>query len=283
MFDKIGYTWQIMTESWHVLKQDKEMLLFPLLSGIACLLVTASFVLPVYTGHAPQFSLDQDQDTLANYVYAFLFYLVNYFVITFFNTALIACAIKRLRGGNPTFGEGLSAATSRIHLIFGWAIVSATVGVLLNIVQNKAGKAGQIASGILGFAWTLLSYLAVPVMVVENKGPIAALKESASLLRKTWGEQLIGNFGFGAIFFLLNIPAIVAIVAGIVLYVQQNTAVGIALVAAGILYLLTVALIQSALQAIFQAAVYLYAADPQAPQSTGGFPVTLVASAISPK
>jgi hypothetical protein len=283
MFEKISYTWEVMGASWRVLRQDKEMLLFPLLSGIGCLLVSASFAVPLFAGKMPDFNTDNVQGNVLYYVGAFLFYFVNYFVITFFNTALIACAVKRLRGGDPTFSEGLSEALARVHLIFGWALISATVGVILRVIQDKAGKLGQLAAGLLGFAWTLLSYLAIPVLVVENKGPIDALKESASLLRRTWGEQLIGNFSFGVIFFLLNIPAIVAIIGGIIFFMQQQIPLGITLIAIGALYLLVVSLVQSALQAIFQAAVYLYAANPQDPQVTRGFPVQLASSAISPK
>ncbi len=283
MLEKIHYTWEITGASWQVLKQDKEMLLFPLLSGIACVLVMASFALPFVVGEPPQFNLDEPAGNVLYYTLAFLFYLVNYFVITFFNTALITCAIKRLRGGDPTFGEGISEALSRTHLIFGWALVAATVGVLLKIVQDKAGKFGQLAAGLLGFAWTLLSYLALPVMVVENKGPIAALKQSAAMLRRTWGEQLIGNFSFGVIFFLLNIPAFAGIFAGIMLIATKSAVLGIALIVIAVLYLLVLGLVQAALQAIFQAAVYMYAAEPQQLQSNRGFPVSLVASAISPK
>ena len=283
MFDKISYTWELMGASWNVLKQDTEMLLFPLLSGIACLLVTASFAFPMITGHTPTFDPNQPGGNAIYYVGVFLFYVVNFFIITFFNTALIACAIKRLRGGDPTFSEGLSEAFSRIHLILGWAILSATVGVVLKIVQDKSGWVGKLAAGLLGFAWTLLSYLAVPVLVAQNKGPIDALKESAALLRKTWGEQLIGNFSFGVIFILLNIPAIIAIIIGVIMMMQQAFALGVVLIVIGALYLLVASLIQTALQAIFQAAVYLYAADPNALESNRGFPVALVAGAISPK
>src|ERR1041385_4400853 len=108
MFAKIGYTWRLMGASWEVLKQDKEILLFPLFSGICCLLVFASFALPMWvTGswHPPRGAAAADQQVIY-YGVLFLFYLCNYFVITFFNTAIIACAVMRLSGGNPTVADG---------------------------------------------------------------------------------------------------------------------------------------------------------------------------------
>jgi hypothetical protein len=282
MFGKISYTWSVMGESMRILRKDKEMLLFPLLSGIACLLVTASFAIPIFMGHGFQSETDQSSGNALYYVVGFLFYFCTYFIITFFNAALIACAVKRLRGGDPTFSEGISEALARVHLIFGWALLAATVGMILRIIQDRGGKLGQFIAGLLGFAWTLLSYLAVPVLVVENKGPFAALKESASLLRKTWGEQLIGNFSFGGLFFLINLPAIAALFIGFFLITAKATAaLGVVVMAGGILYLLIASLVQTALQAIFQAAVYLFAADPQALE--GGFEPQLVSQAISPK
>ena len=121
----------------------------------------------------------------------------------FFNTAIIACAINRLQGGEPSVGYGFSVAMSRIHLILGWALLSATVGLALRIIEDRSERVGQFVTGLLGMAWTVMSYLVVPILVVEQKGPFAALKESSVLLKKTWGERLVGNSSFGLIFFLL--------------------------------------------------------------------------------
>ena len=119
-----------------------------------------------------------------------------------------------------------------------------------------------IVAGLLGMAWTIVSFLVVPILVVENKGPIAALKDSTALLKKTWGEQLASNFSFGMIFFLLAIPAFGLILLGIHLGgVALMACIGVA-----VIYLIVLALIQSALQAIFQTALYLYARDGQVPE-----------------
>ena len=287
MFTRIAYTWDLMKASWDVLKKDKGLLLFPLLSGVSCLAVLASFAIPFWLTAAGRPHSNSAGGTTwhfsaAHYVVLFAFYFCNYFVITFFNSAIIACAIERMRGGEPTVGYGFSIAMQRLPLILGWSAVAATVGLVLRMIEDKSDWVGALVAGLLGFAWTLVSYLAIPIMVVEGTGPIASLKESGQLLKQTWGEQLVSRFGFGAIFGLLSLPGILLIGGGVAAGIStQSWTLGIFLVGLGIIYLLALSLINSALQAIFQAAVYLYAREGQA--AVPGFPVVLLQNAMSAK
>jgi hypothetical protein len=253
-----------MGASWRILKQDKEMLIFPLISGICCIIVIASFAIPIISTESwqlPEEGMSTNQQ-VAYYGTLFVFYIVNYFIIIFFNSAIIACAAIRMQGGDPTVGDGFRAAAGRLPLIFGWALVSATVGLVLRIIEDKSKTIGNIVAGLLGMAWTVVSFLVVPILVIEKKSPLTALKESTILLKKTWGQQLIGNFSFGFIFFLLNIPAFVIIALG---FFSGSLPVLITCSIIGVIYIIVVALIQSALQAIFQAALYFYAREGQAP------------------
>lgn len=265
-----------MGASWQVLKKDKEMLVFPLISGICCLLIFASFVYPLYTGgylqdadgswsFPPRFQGEDiaSDRNVNNYILLFLYYFCNYFVIVFFNSAIVACAKIRMDGGDPTVSDGLKASTARITSIFGWALVSASVGLILRIIEDRSEKVGSIVAGLLGLAWTVVSFLVIPVLVIENKGPIEALKESTRLLKKTWGQQLIGNFSFGLVFFVLAIPAIIIVLLaafaggmGTILYFCIGLAV---------MYMILLSLVQSTLQAIFQTALYLYVQNRTAP------------------
>ena len=273
---KITRTWSLMSECWQVLRQDKSLLIFPLISGICCLLLLTSFAVPLYlTGawHPPTHDANT-QRQVAYYGMLFLFYFCNYFVIVYFNAAIVACAFARMTGGNPSLGDGLRAAGSRLPVILGWALVSATVGLILRVIEDRSEKVGRIVAGLLGTVWTIVSFLVVPILVIENKGPIAALKDSTALLKKTWGEQLVSNFSFGMIFFLLGIPAFALIILGVVL------GSGLALVgcfALAAIYLIVLALVQSTLQAIFQTALYLYARNGQVP---GGFRAEVLGSAL---
>ena len=278
MFGKIAYTWDLMKASWDVLKKDKTLLVFPLLSGLCCLLVLASFAVPFFLvavasgGESATHHVTVSGS--AQYGLIFLFYLATYFVITFFNTAIVSCAILRLTGGSPTVGDGFREAAARLPLIAAWAVLSATVGMILRMIEDRSKWVGRIVAGLLGMAWTVVSFLVVPVLVVERKGPFQALKESASLLSKTWGEQLVGNFSFGMIFFLLMLPALALVVLSIF---SGSGLLIIACIGLAFLYLMALSLIQSALQSIFQAAVYLYAHNGTAPE---GFSDDLMSGAM---
>ena len=145
----------------------------------------------------------------------------------------------------------------------GWALVSATVGLLLRIIEERSQKVGRFVAGLLGMAWTLVSFLVIPILVVEKKGPLQALSESTQLLKKTWGEQLAGNFSFGLLFFLLGIPAFALVFLG---FLSGSAAIIFLCAGLAAVYLILLALVQSALQAIFQAAMYLYARNGQVPE-----------------
>jgi uncharacterized membrane protein len=199
-----------MRASWDVLRQDKEILVFPVLSGIALLLIMASFAVPVFAlgGIDTVQRIARHNGAVGNLVVLFAFYFINYFVIIFFNTAIVACATIRMRGGNPTVGDGLQASGSRLFEIAGWALVSASVGMVLRMIEERSTFVGRIFAGLLGMAWGITSYLVIPILVNERKGPMEAFQESARLLKKTWGEELIGGFSFGLVFFVLSLPAI---------------------------------------------------------------------------
>jgi hypothetical protein len=200
VFTRLSNSWQLIKSSAAVLRSDKELLIFPLLSGLASLVVMATFALPMFLAglFEAMFADGWGPAKIVGYIVAFLFYLTQYFVIIFANTALVGAAMIRLKGGDPTVGDGFRIAFERIGNIFGYAVISATVGVILRWLQDK-GTIGRIAAGFIGLAWNLATFLVVPILVVENVGPLDAVKRSASLLKQTWGEQIVGNFSISAI------------------------------------------------------------------------------------
>jgi hypothetical protein len=197
-------------------------------------------------------------------------------VITFFNAAIVASAITRLSGGQPSLADGLRAASSRLPQILGWALLAASVGLVLRMIEDRSERVGRLVAGLLGTAWSIATFLVVPVLVVEQKGPIDALKKSTALLRKTWGEQLVGGAGFGLVFFLLAIPGVAALFAGFAL----GLTVGVVSASLGVVYLTLLCLVQSALQTIFEAAIYVYAEKGTAPALFGQ---ELLAGALVPR
>lgn len=264
MFERIANGWALAKQSYRVLLLDKELLLFPLLSGICCLVVLASFALPLYfTGQFDTMAQDAEatsQEPLA-YVILFAFYFVNYFVITFFNSAMVACAIIRFRGGDPTLADGFGAAFSRAPKILAWALVAATVGTILRAIEDRSQRIGRIVAGLLGMAWTVTTYFVVPVLVVEKLGPFDAIKRSLAILRNAWGESIVTNFGLGLIGLILFLAALVPTGVGIVVG-QAGLIIGIATT---VLLIILLAIASSAAKVVSLAALYEYATQGEAP------------------
>ena len=258
-----------MKSGWRVLFADPEMLVFPLISGLACLVLVATFAIPIFFSEAWGLS-KSDQVTKQRIVVLscwLVTYMALYFVVFFFNSAMVSCAVFRMQGGNPTLGDGFRAAFSRLPAILGWALLAGSVGLLLRLIEARFKRVGEFVANIMGCAWTLASFLAVPVLVLENKGPVDALRESTRLLRNTWGEQLIGNIGFGILFFLLNIPGLLMLFTGVALGIEhQSWKVFAAGAGSSVAWFVLLGLAQTAVQCIFQAAVYLYARTGVVPQ-----------------
>jgi len=278
MAGSFSNSWALVKASAGVLRMDKELLVFPLLSTIASLLVMASFVAPfALFGGWRIFS--EEHGSYAAYAVGFSFYLVQYTVIFFFNSALVGAALIRLDGGDPTVSDGLSIAASRMGAIIGYAAVAATVGMVLRFISERSGFVGRALVGLAGMSWTLATYLAVPVLVTRDVGPVDAVKESAALFKGTWGEQVVGSFGMGGAAMLMGISwALVC--AGLIWMGTQaapaGTVVAIAVAVTGFVLL---GLITSALKGIYTAALYRYASTGQA----GYFSDDMVGNAFRPR
>jgi Family of unknown function (DUF6159) len=207
----------------------------------------------------------------------FLIYLANYFVMVFFNVALVGVANSRLMGGKWTFRDGIQLAWARKGTIFQWALRAATVGMILSSLEERMGLLGRIIVRFVGIAWALACYFIVPVLAFEDLTPIDAVKRSAKLFRDTWGEKVVGGLSVGLIFFLLALPAFGIWIAAIVLGGIYGMFIGMAFL---ILYLLLVSVTSSAVQGIFNAALYRYACFKQVPPA---FSQELITSARAPK
>jgi len=280
MVERFSRSWDLIKASGEVLRQDKELLLFPLFSAIATLIVSASFIVPLVLTGAFERSVAPG-DEMAYMVFLFLFYLVQYFIIFFFNSALVGAAMIRLDGGDPTVSDGLRIARSRLVQILGYAAIAATVGLILRIIEERAGFIGRWIAGLLGLAFTVATFLTVPILVSREVGPVEAVKESAALLKKTWGENIIGNGGMGFVFFLFYL-VVVGIGFVFVFGAAQtgNPALIVITLAMVVLAVVVVALVQSALQGVYSAALYRYASQGDAGAS---FPPALLGDAFKAK
>lgn len=267
---KFQRSWALAKASLDVLRSDKELLVFPLVAAIATLIVAATFILPMFGLGL----LDRAADGAARpvlYVWGFAFYLVQYFVIFFFNSALVGAAMIRLDGGDPTVADGLRIARSKWLPILGYAAIAATVGLILRAFEERAGFLGRIVIGFIGVAWTVATFLTVPILVARDIGPVDAVKESASLLKKTWGENLIGSGGIGLVLGLFNVALILlGVMLAVFLAGQGLSVLAVTVGVVTVLAAITVALVQSALSGIYSAALYRFAVAGDAPQGFDG-------------
>jgi hypothetical protein len=260
---RIDSTWQLFKESFNVLAADVGLLVFPVLSGISALLLCASFFVPLYQSGALE-AFRHHKGTWENYAVLFAWYYINFFVGIFFNSALMGCANLQLSGGTPSISAGLGIAFSRIGRIAAWALVAATVGLFLHSARDRRNWLLNLLISGLSVAWTLLTYLIVPVLLFEDRGVFDAIRRPEELFRKNWGEQVAGNFGFGLVSFLLSLPAFGIFALGWRLEPR------FALILAAV-YLLILATVVSAVKGIFTVALYRYAIAGSAPAgfSTG--------------
>jgi MFS family permease len=273
MFESIGRSFALVKTSWDILMDDKKLLVFPLLSGIVSLIVLLTFALPlILTG---SFMSNTGLGPVMFYGLLFVFYAVSYFVVIFFNTALITCVNARLNGKDATIGDGLSNATRHIGSILAWALISATVGLILQVLEDKAGFIGQIAATLIGGAWGLVTFFVVPILILEDKGVVDSVKDSVSLIKKTWGESIVGGGSIFLVFLVIGIIAAVGIFA--IWFVSQSFLLAIALL---IIVVAILAVVASAMQGIFVTALYTYARTGTVPSS---FNKDLIENAFMPK
>jgi ABC-type multidrug transport system fused ATPase/permease subunit len=262
MFESIGRSIELFKTSWGILMADKKLLAFPFLSGMVSLIVLATFILPLILAEFVQAVVPFGE--LFFYGALFAFYLVSYFVVIFFNTALISCVNARLQGREMSVGEGLSNALQHFTSILGWALLSATVGIVLHLLRERGGVIGQFASAIVGGAWGLVTFFVVPVLVLEDKGVFDAIRESASLIRKTWGETIIGSGSIVLVFLIIGIVGFFGVLA--TLFLGSMMVFGIAL-ALFIALVIILAVVAAAMQGIFVTALYTYAKTGTVPSA----------------
>lgn len=283
--EALSRSWTLTKLSFRVIGQDKELLLFPL---IAMVLSIGYLIALLY----PTIWLEMSKDgslewSVADMIITFIAYLGLAFIGTFMNVCIVFTAKTRFEGGNATFGQSIGFALGRIHLILGWAAVSATVGVIMNMIDNAAQRLGGIGEivvsilrSILGMVWTVITIFVVPSMVYRGSGPFAAIKDSIGVLKQTWGENLVRALGFGLVRFAFLFVGGLAF-AG--LFSVTASAGGTAMLAvsiAAITYFIAVVFVFMLAEMIFQTALYAWASLGKVPE---GYDQDLLQGAVRRK
>lgn len=257
MFASLGRTFTLIKQSWRVLQQDRELIWLPLMSVAALAVLAGAFAgLGAATGSLDRLTSTAENQassfTVVDGVIGFALLTSSYFVVMFFNAALISAAMERLRGGDPTVRSGLAAASSHLPAILGWALIAAGVGLILSALESRFEAVGQFVVRLLGTGWAIATFFVIPVLIVEGVGPIAAIKQSGSLIKRTWGNQIAASFGFGVFYLVAILAAILPAVLLAMITPVLGILVGLPLVALAFG-------IVAALEGIFKAALYDFA------------------------
>lgn len=275
---RIANGWALTKQSWTVLKNDRSLVIFPILSAVFAMIAFVLIWVPtaITAGFLSNGTVDENNPIIV--VGAVVTIYVSTFIAIFFNVALAACAERSLRGEDTTVGEGVAAAMRRIGPIIGWTLVAGTVGLILRVLEERFPLLGRIAVWIAGAAWAVATFFVIPVIALEGAGPFRSLKRSVQVVKAKWGEGATGQVAISAATGLIVFG--IVFVGGGIAYalVAVNLApVGFAVGAVAVAAVIVVAIISSALNSIFRVAVYQYAASGQMP---AGFDPQLVQSAF---
>lgn len=269
-------SWRLLRESASVLRSQPQMLWLPLISGLLTTLLFVAIILPVgLSGKLDQ--VNRLQSDPLYYLGAFAFYLATSFIVIFFNSALVTCAYAQLNGQRASLSDGLRHSVRHVGQILAWAFIAATFGVILRAISERAGLVGKLVIALLGAAWSLLTYFVVPLMVVNNLGPISALKQSSAMLKRTWGENLSGQVGIGAALLVATMLGFIPLTIGFMIGTAPSMLFGLGL---AVFWWIAISIIGAALSGIFQTALYIYATTGAVPSA---FSSELVAGAFSTK
>jgi hypothetical protein len=241
--------------SLKVIKNNKQLVLFPIISGAFLVLVIGSFMGLAYSQWGFEAFDMVEQGSVTDYAIVFLFYLVAYFVIIFFNVGLVHCTRIYLEGGTPQFNDGVKFSMTRLPTILGWSALSATVGLIIKAVQENTGTVGDILSSIVGIIWSIATFFVVPVLAYEEVGPIEALKRSGAIMKEKWGESIGASFSFSILTFLGML--LIALPVGFLLsLIHPVLGIGV-----GILLIFLIQSIVSSAQMVFITTVYHQVTD----------------------
>ena len=264
IFRTFSNTWSIIKTSMVVLRKDKELLLFPVMSfiGVGIVVAVAAIAfLAMGSFDRLDTSGGESQLQLGDAIVAVIALFASITVITYFNAALMGAARHRLKGGDPNVFTGFAAVNKNVTGVIGWSFISTIIFILLTYARSVANDnfLARIIIDIMGAIWAYMTFFVVPILIVEHVGPIEAIKRSKNYFGRTWGEQLVSGFGFGIFRFLAVIPGIaigaavgaISPVAGIIVAIPL-VGIGLAVV--------------NALEGIFKMALYEQVVEHVQPQ-----------------
>lgn len=255
----------IAKTSFKIVKEEKELIIFPILSiifsSVFLLIIAIPFLLTSFLN-----SSSSSGFSLIHIIMLFIIYFGLAVIATFFNFCVVYTAAEKFSNNEARFRKTISFAFTKIPQIIKWALLSATVGVLLAVIKGFARKAkgvGSIALSFFGWilsvSWSIATIFVIPIMVYKNLGPISAVRESISTLKKTWGEKIIGTIGIGLIsFIVILIEILIALIITIPLFFLSVT-IGVISAVIFLLIIISTFILFGIAGQIYDTALYVYA------------------------
>lgn len=261
MFERVYRSWELAISSWKILQANRDFFIFPVRSMLSIILITLIFVFPIiYFDLMNWLFSGRLIGAITSFIILLVYGFVSYTVILYFNTALACAVLVLMRGGVPTLHDSFRIATDRLHYMIQYVVIITTVGIFLSWLKDR-GMLGNVTSTVLNFTWDIATFFVVPIIIVENINPTDAIILSSELLKKTWGEQIIGNISINFVF-LIMIAVILAIDIPACIYLKSNYPyLALILAILSMFVILTLLVVQSALSEIFVVALYEYAVE----------------------
>ncbi|MWV64683.1 hypothetical protein GRS48_07595 [Halorubrum sp. JWXQ-INN 858] len=263
-FDRVKTGWTLTKDSVGVIRDHPNLMVFPLLAGVASAAFFVLFFFPLLIANLIGSGLE------------FLVLLVLYFLTTFVSTycacALVYGANEAFHGREPAVMDCLKAVSDRLGPIVVWSVISATVSVVLKAMEDSDNPIAGIMRSLFAVGWAIMTFFIVPVIVFEDVTVTSMFSRSASAFRETWGETIGAGFG---------ITLIVAAVGVVLAIGALALSLPVAAVFPGPGILLTVLLLGGVLVftyllsqtiwGIAKTALYVYAVEGRTPEGFENF------------
>lgn len=191
----IRVAWRIGVNSWRLVGRNPSLLVFPLVGGGASLAALAVLGLGFYSLHPNVSTLPIW--TVYHLLWAILFLVAAYVVVVVLSTiamaGLIGASALALQGARPTARDGWRLARAHLRVLIVWALLDATVGLVLSVLARRAGITGGILGLVGGIAWGLGTYFVVQVLMLETPRLRWSIGRSAQLMRHLFGDLVFSD------------------------------------------------------------------------------------------
>lgn len=276
---KFQRSWVLFKCSLRVLRENPKLFIFPLIALILTCIIALFFLVPIvsvlHQGHGVNGLFANYQAMVMDggkhhhaspliYLILAAIYVLTMFFATFFNVAFYNEIFHAFNGQPVSVRGGLKFALTRLKSILMWSLFTGAVGLVITWIADRLPLVGQWVINVIGIAWSVACIFVVPVIVREEKSanPVLFLKTSASVLKKTWGESLIGYVGIALFNWAYLWLSLVFFGVGIFLcYRAGNFWM---LIVPGLLWLLLTILyawFASIASQVFQCALFIYATE----------------------